>query len=98
MKTFIHVISGLDIVVDGDPSGGFYAVVPGLPGCGSQGEFVSDTLANLDDAIMTVLDILGEDDPERLQFICGAITRPDVAPDSAGSLTMPGVEMVVQAA
>lgn len=76
MNSFIHIISGLDVSVHEDATGGFYAVVPALPGCGSQGESVFETLENLDDAIMTVLDIIGEDDPDRLLRLCGSMTSP----------------------
>ena len=75
MKTFIHLLSSLNVTVEGDSSGGFYAVVPALPGCGSQGETINETLMNLDDAIMTVLDVLKEDDPDRLTRLCGAVTQ-----------------------
>lgn len=74
MKPFIHLISGLDVAVEPDPSGGFFAVVPALPGCGSQGESIYETLENLNDAIMTVLDVLGDDDPDRLEALCGGMT------------------------
>ncbi len=69
MKTYIHLLSGLDVIVERDSSGGFVAVVPGLPGCGSQGEAIGEVLENLNDAIMAVLTVLREDDPEHLQDI-----------------------------
>lgn len=88
MKAFIHLISNLDVVVHLDTTGGYYAVVPALPGCGSQGESIEETLENLDDAIMTVLDVLKEDDPDRLQQICGATTSytGDIESDATGSI------------
>ncbi len=91
MRRFIHLISGLDVVVEKDPLAEFFATVPALPGCGSQGENVYDTLSNLDDAIMTVLHVLGEDDPGRLQQLCGAVTRFETAEvaeaDTTGTFT-----------
>jgi predicted RNase H-like HicB family nuclease len=76
-ETYIHMISSLDVVVGPDPAGGFYSVVPALPGCGSQGDTVADALENVNDAIMTVLDVLREDDPNRLLRLCGAMTQCD---------------------
>ena len=75
MKLFVHLLSSLDVVVDQDVAGGFYATVPALPGCGSQGDTIEETLENLDDAIMAVLEVLREDAPERLQQLCGAMTQ-----------------------
>jgi predicted RNase H-like HicB family nuclease len=37
--------------------GGFWAEVPALPGCASEGETVEETLANIREAITGVLDI-----------------------------------------
>ena len=75
MKMFIHLLSSLNIAVSPDPLGGFIATVEGLPGCGSQGDTVDEVLINLDDAIMTALDVLREDDPARLQRLCGTVTQ-----------------------
>ncbi len=63
VKQFIHQLTGLHVVLQSDVTGGFFAIVPALPGCGSQGESVVETLDNVDDALMAVLDVMCEDDP-----------------------------------
>ena len=71
MRAFIHLATGLDVVVHPDVTGGFYVTVPILPGCGSQGDSIEETLENVDDAIDGVLEILREDDPELVRQILG---------------------------
>lgn len=44
------------IVVHEAEEGGFWAEVPALPGCASQGETMDDLLANLREAIQAWLD------------------------------------------
>jgi len=41
--------------------GGFWVEVPALPGCYSQGETVSDALANVKEAILLYLDTLRDE-------------------------------------
>ena len=69
----MHLKSGLGVYVQPDATGGYFALVPALPGCGSQGDSEREVIENLDDAIMAVLDVLREDDHERLQNLCGSI-------------------------
>lgn len=95
MKTFIHLLSNLDVVVKPDVTGGFFAVVPGLPGCGSQGESVEETLVNLNDAIMMVLDVLREDEPERLQQLLGASTHSGTVTDKLDSDSTASLSRIV---
>jgi len=47
----------LHITIRPDESGGFYALVRELPGCGSQGETLEETAANVADAIRAVLEV-----------------------------------------
>jgi predicted RNase H-like HicB family nuclease len=79
MRRYIHLLSGLDVVVEKDPLADYFATVPALPGCGSQGDSVNDTLTNLNDAIMTVLHVIGEDDPNRLQRLISGMTTCEAA-------------------
>jgi predicted RNase H-like HicB family nuclease len=39
------------VVLEPDPEGGYVAVVPGLPGCYSQGETAEEALSNAHEAI-----------------------------------------------
>ena len=55
-------------------SGGFVSYVVELPGCVSQGDTEREALANLDDAIACVLEILAEDDPERLAALFDTVS------------------------
>jgi predicted RNase H-like HicB family nuclease len=47
-------------VIHEDPEGGFWAEVPALPGCYSQGESVDELTTNLREAISGVLEVLAE--------------------------------------
>lgn len=96
MKTFLHLVSGLKVVVEDDPTGGHYAMVMGLPGCGSQGDSIAETLENVDDVIVTVLEVLREDDPQRLQDLCGSVTKVEV-PEPAQTDTTADVGIVTAA-
>ncbi len=89
MMTFIHVGTGLDVVVEPDSTGGFFAFVPALPGCGSQGESLTETLINLDDALVTVLEVIEQDDPDRLVKMCGSMTPMSVIDDRDVTSTAP---------
>jgi predicted RNase H-like HicB family nuclease len=48
------------IVVHEDAEGGFWAEVPALPGCYSQGESMEELMANVREAISGVLDVMKE--------------------------------------
>ena len=43
-----------------DPEGGFWAEVPALPGCYSQGESVTELMENVREAIAGVLAVMKE--------------------------------------
>jgi len=52
------------VVLEKDPTGGFVATVPALPGCVSQGETREETLANIQEAIeLYVEDCIASGDP-----------------------------------
>lgn len=55
------------IVIHHEPEGGYWAEVPALPGCYSQGETVEELLVNVREAITGVLEVLSKDgkEPER---------------------------------
>jgi predicted RNase H-like HicB family nuclease len=90
----MHMLSGLNVSVSADPTGGYFAVVPALPGCGSQGDSEKEALENLDDAIMTVLEVLRQDDPDRLQALCGATTHPTLNLEMSWLWTTPTVSIL----
>ena len=48
------------VVIHEDPEGGFWAEVPALPGCYSQGETIDELTGNLREAISGVLEVLKE--------------------------------------
>jgi predicted RNase H-like HicB family nuclease len=45
-------------VIHEEPEGGFWAEVPALPGCYSQGDSIEELTANLHEAITGVLEVL----------------------------------------
>jgi predicted RNase H-like HicB family nuclease len=94
-KDFIHAATGLIVRVDEDAGGGYFALVPALPGCGSQGETVSETLENVSDALVAVLDVIRQDQPERYANLTGSGTTHDEE-TSEPSLTGPAVEIVAE--
>ena len=47
-------------VVHEDPEGGFWAEVPALPGCYSQGETMDELMINIREAISGVLEVMKE--------------------------------------
>jgi predicted RNase H-like HicB family nuclease len=51
----------LKIVLEPSEDGGFTALVPGLPGCVSEGETREDTLANIREAIELYLEPVEDD-------------------------------------
>ena len=63
-QLFIHRLTGLSIEVVADVGGGFVSRVRELPGCVSQGETERDALEGLEEALMVMLEILHEDDPQ----------------------------------
>ncbi len=46
------------VVIHEEPEGGFWAEVPALPGCYSQGETVDELMANVREAISGVLEVM----------------------------------------
>ena len=48
------------VVVHEEPEGGFWAEVPALPGCYSQGESIAELMDNVREAIAGVLEVLKE--------------------------------------
>ncbi len=48
------------VVIHEDPDGGFWAEVPALPGCYSQGETVDELKHNIREAIAGVIEVLKE--------------------------------------
>ena len=47
-------------VIHEDPEGGFWAEVPVLPGCYSQGETIDELMDNVREAITGVLEVMKE--------------------------------------
>ncbi|MBV8730622.1 MAG: type II toxin-antitoxin system HicB family antitoxin [Acidobacteriia bacterium] len=48
------------VVIHEDPEGGFWAEVPALPGCYSQGENIEELKDNVREAIAGVLEVMKE--------------------------------------
>ena len=48
------------VVIHEDPERGFWAEVPALPGCYSQGESVAELMENVREAITGVLEVMKE--------------------------------------
>jgi predicted RNase H-like HicB family nuclease len=53
-------VTNYAIVIHEEPEGGFWAEVPALPGCYSQGETVPELLENVREAIAGVVEVLRE--------------------------------------
>jgi predicted RNase H-like HicB family nuclease len=53
----------IKVILHPDEDGGFWVEVPGMPGVVSEGETADEALANIRDAIETVLSV-DEGDPE----------------------------------
>ncbi|HML24280.1 MAG TPA: type II toxin-antitoxin system HicB family antitoxin [Aggregatilinea sp.] len=49
------------VVITPAEEGGFWASVPSLPGCFSQGETLEETIENIKEAIQLCIDVLVED-------------------------------------
>jgi predicted RNase H-like HicB family nuclease len=52
------------VVIHEDPEGGFWAEVPALPGCYSEGETVDELKHNIREAIAGVVEVLREQGQE----------------------------------
>lgn len=48
------------VVIHEEPEGGYWAEVPALPGCYTQGDTMPELLDNVRDAIAGVLDVMRE--------------------------------------
>ena len=48
------------VVIHGDAESGFWAEVPALPGCYSQGETIDELMLNIREAISGVLEVMKE--------------------------------------
>jgi predicted RNase H-like HicB family nuclease len=57
-------VANYAVVIHEEPEGGYWAEVPALPGCYSQGETVDELLANIHEAIEGVLEVLHEQGQE----------------------------------
>ena len=51
----------LKVVLEPSDDGGYTALVPGLPGCISEGESLEETLANIREAIELYLEPIDDD-------------------------------------
>jgi predicted RNase H-like HicB family nuclease len=83
----IHADTGLVLTVHEDESGGFYVLVPALPGCGSQGETEEEALENTGDAIAVVLEVIREDDPDRYEGLLGNSVAGDSTAESSSTVS-----------
>ena len=64
------------VVVHQEPEGGFWAEVPALPGCYSQGDTVPELLENVREAISGVLAVMrdqGTQPESNIQFLDVAV-------------------------
>jgi predicted RNase H-like HicB family nuclease len=61
----------LQVVVHKEPVGGYWAEVPALPGCVSQGETLAELKANIHEAIEGYLEVLRDEgrQPEEVQLL-----------------------------
>ena len=48
------------VVIHEEPEGGFWAEVPALPGCYTQGDSIEELMDNVSEAIALVLEVLKE--------------------------------------
>ena len=48
------------VVIHEEPEGGYWAEVPALPGCYTQGESVNELMENVREAIAGVLEVMRE--------------------------------------
>ena len=49
------------VVIHEEPEGGYWAEVPALPGCYSQGETVDELMSNIREAMEGVLEVMKEE-------------------------------------
>ena len=56
-----RVVNRYAVVIHEEPEGGFWAEVPALPGCYSQGETVDELMDNIREAISGVLEVMKEE-------------------------------------
>jgi predicted RNase H-like HicB family nuclease len=56
----MEAVSKYTVVIHQEPEGGYWAEVPALPGCYSQGETVPDLMDNVREAIVGVLEVMKE--------------------------------------
>jgi predicted RNase H-like HicB family nuclease len=64
------------VVIHEDQDGGFWAEVPALPGCYSQGETIDELIVNVREAITGVLEVmkeLGKQPEPNIQFLDVAV-------------------------
>ncbi|HEY4360212.1 MAG TPA: type II toxin-antitoxin system HicB family antitoxin [Bryobacteraceae bacterium] len=57
------------VVIHQDPDGGYWAEVPALPGCYSQGESVDELKGNIREAIAGVLEVMKEEGREPESYL-----------------------------
>jgi len=53
-------VTNFAVVIHEEPEGGYWAEVPALPGCYTQGDTMPELLDNVRDAIAGVLDVMRE--------------------------------------
>jgi predicted RNase H-like HicB family nuclease len=53
-------VTNYALVVHEEPEGGFWAALPALPGCYSQGESIEEVMENVRAAIAGVLEVVRE--------------------------------------
>ena len=53
-------MDSFSVVIHEDPEGGFWAEVPALPGCYSQGDTIDELRENIREAITGVLEVMRE--------------------------------------
>ena len=74
------------VVIHEEPEGGYWAEVPALPGCYTQGETVEELMANVREAITGVLAVMQEDGnaPEsKIQILDIAVRNKSLGRNSA---------------
>ena len=47
----------LEVIIHDDPNGGYWAEVPALPGCFTQGETMTEIRANIREAVTACLEV-----------------------------------------
>jgi len=54
----------LRVIIHPDPEGGFWAEVPGFPGCVSEGDSLEEVRANIKEAFEGVFEVLQDRGPD----------------------------------